>query len=112
MPETVPHTNAEDSAETDHTPDKFLQTGDGIISAWIGSSTATLVASGTSVASPHVAGVAVLYLEHHQNASPYTVGNAIISNATTGVLTEIHNSPNRLLHSVFSQGEGSNDALA
>jgi subtilisin family serine protease len=85
--------------------------GDGIISAWIGSSTATLVASGTSMASPHVAGVAVLYLEHHQNASPYTVGNAILSNATTGVLTEIHNSPNRLLHSVFSQGAGSNNAF-
>jgi hypothetical protein len=85
--------------------------GDGITSAWIGSDTATVTISGTSMASPHVAGVAVLYLEGHQSASPYTVGNAIISNATTGVLSDIFNSPNRLLYSVFTQGVGSNNAM-
>ncbi|MDQ3803395.1 MAG: S8 family serine peptidase [Acidobacteriota bacterium] len=86
--------------------------GDGITSAWIGSDVATNTISGTSMAAPHVAGVAVLYLEHNQSASPATVGNALISNATVGIVGDPGpGSPNRLLHSVFSQGAGSNNAL-
>lgn len=72
--------------------------GSSIKSAWHTGDTATNTISGTSMASPHVAGVAALYLHKNGNQTPATVRNAIVSNATTGVLTSIGtNSPNRLL---------------
>ncbi len=49
--------------------------------------TATNTISGTSMAAPHVAGVAALYLEGNTGASPATVRNAIVDTATTGVLS-------------------------
>lgn len=63
--------------------------------------------SGTSMAAPHVAGAAALYLQAHPWASPAEVEAALIAGATTGVLnsnsqTPNHigaNSPNRLLYS-------------
>ena len=78
--------------------------GSGITSAWRTSNTATNTISGTSMASPHVAGVAALYLSISGNggASPSTVASAIISNATTGVVGNAGSgSPNRLVHSRF-----------
>lgn len=77
--------------------------GSSITSAWHTSDTATNTISGTSMASPHVAGVAALYLQSNPNASPSTVFNAIINGATTGVLTSIGTgSPNRLLYSLIT----------
>jgi subtilisin family serine protease len=78
--------------------------GSSITSAWRTSNTATNTISGTSMASPHVAGVAALYLSISGNsgASPSTVASAIINNATTGVVGNAGSgSPNRLLHSRF-----------
>ena len=76
--------------------------GSGILSAWWTSTTATATLSGTSMASPHVAGVAALYKQANPSASASTVRNAIVNNATTGVLTGIGTgSPNRLLYSRF-----------
>jgi subtilisin family serine protease len=67
-------------------------------------STSTM--SGTSMASPHVAGVAALYLQGSPSAAPATVASAIISNATTGVVTGAGTgSPNRLLYSVFATSQ-------
>jgi aqualysin 1 len=72
--------------------------GSSITSAWRTSNTATNTISGTSMASPHVAGVAALYLAGNTGASPATVANALIANATTGVVTGAGTgSPNRLL---------------
>ncbi|MCH1868933.1 S8 family peptidase [Nocardioides sp. CFH 31398] len=71
--------------------------GSDITSAWIGSSTATRTISGTSMASPHVAGVAAQYLQVNRGASPSTVTNAILGNATSGVVSGTNGSPNRLL---------------
>jgi subtilisin family serine protease len=76
--------------------------GSGILSAWWTSTTATATLSGTSMASPHVAGVAALYKQVNPSASAATVRNAIVNNATTGVLSGIGTgSPNRLLYSLF-----------
>jgi aqualysin 1 len=81
--------------------------GSSITSAWYTSNTATNTISGTSMASPHVAGVAALYLQANSSASPATVSSAIVNNATTGVVTSAGTgSPNRLLYSLFGGGSG------
>jgi len=76
--------------------------GVNITSAWYTSTTATNTISGTSMASPHVAGAAALYLQLHTTASPATVRSALTNAATTGRLTSIGSgSPNRLLYSLL-----------
>ena len=76
--------------------------GSGILSSWFSSDTATATLSGTSMASPHVAGVAALYKQFSPGASSTTVRNAIVNNATTNVVTSAGTgSPNRLLYSLF-----------
>lgn len=76
--------------------------GSSILSAWYTSNTATATLSGTSMASPHVAGVAALYKQANPSASATTVRNAIVNNATTGVISNAGSgSPNRLLYSLF-----------
>ncbi|MEU7567755.1 S8 family peptidase [Streptomyces fradiae] len=73
--------------------------GSSITSAWNNSDTATSTISGTSMASPHVAGAAALYLANNRNATPDQVATALTSSATTGVVTNPGTgSPNRLLY--------------
>ena len=55
--------------------------GSGITSAWIGSSAASATISGTSMASPHVAGVAARILSAYPSASPSTVTSMILGQA-------------------------------
>ena len=74
--------------------------GVSILSAWLNGSTA--FASGTSMASPHVAGVAALYLEVDRYAAPQRVREAIRQNATLGRLANVGwSSPNLLVNSNF-----------
>ncbi|HEY0005341.1 MAG TPA: S8 family peptidase [Pyrinomonadaceae bacterium] len=81
--------------------------GSSITSSWSTSDTATNTISGTSMATPHVTGVAALYLQNNPAASPSTVASAITSTATTGHLTGIGTgSPNRLLYSLLTTGGG------
>jgi subtilisin family serine protease len=76
--------------------------GEVISMAWVGSTTATNVAGGTSYASPHVAGIAALYLHAHPTATPYQVRAAILANATANALTSVPaNTPNLLAYSGF-----------
>jgi subtilisin family serine protease len=73
--------------------------GSAITSAWHSSDSATNSVNGTSMAAPHVAGAAALYLSGHTAAVPSTVRSAIVSNATTGKVTSPGTgSANRLLY--------------
>jgi len=72
--------------------------GVSIISTWFGSTTATNTISGTSMASPHVAGLAALMLQLNGALTPAQLASAIATNATTGIITSAgRNTPNRLV---------------
>jgi aqualysin 1 len=72
--------------------------GSSITSTWSTSNTATNTISGTSMATPHVAGAAARYLQTNRSASPATVRNALVADATLNVLTGIPSgTANRLL---------------
>lgn len=63
------------------------------------SDTATATMSGTSMASPHVAGIAALHLASTPSATPSVINTAVINAATTGVVADVSGSPNRLAYS-------------
>jgi aqualysin 1 len=72
--------------------------GQGILSAWRTSDTATNTISGTSMATPHVAGVAARFLQNNTGASPATVRNELVAQATLNHLSGIPSgTANRLL---------------
>jgi hypothetical protein len=74
--------------------------GHNILSLGTSSDTATRTLSGTSMASPYVAGVVALFLETDPSADPETVADMITASATNGILTNIgHQSPNSLIYS-------------
>ncbi len=69
-----------------------------ITSAWIGSgSTETNTISGTSMATPHVAGVAALYLQSNPGAKPLDVREALYTATTKGIVTSSRTTNNHLL---------------
>ena len=81
--------------------------GSSITSASASSTTGSALLSGTSMASPHVAGAAALYLQDNPAATPAAVASAIINSATTGKVTSPGSgSPNRLLYSPLTTGGG------
>jgi len=80
-----------------------------ITSTWIGSPTAINTISGTSMASPHTAGVAALLLEEYPSAAPDDIAQLITSTATPDIIDlqckvfgTCRNSPNTLLFSPCS----------
>lgn len=69
-----------------------------ILSTWIGSNVATNVISGTSMASPHVAGVIALYLAE-ADYTPDELKKKIIEDATSGLLANVPmKTPNKLVN--------------
>lgn len=75
--------------------------GSGITSAWNTSDSATNTISGTSMASPHVTGVAALALAANTAASPGAVVSFLTANASANRLTAIGSgSPNLLVYSL------------
>lgn len=85
--------------------------GVNIISDWNTSNTATASLSGTSMSSPHVAGVAGLYLGANPTSTPAQVASALVTNATNGaIITPIGlpGTPNKLIYMGFIGGGGGN----
>jgi subtilisin family serine protease len=73
-----------------------------ITSASYRSDTGTAVMSGTSMASPHVAGAAALVLGAHPAYTPAQVRDALVNNATTGLISSPGSgSPNKLMYTGF-----------
>lgn len=71
--------------------------GSAIVSDFLGGTTMSL--SGTSMASPHFAGVAVLYKATFGDQPSTTVSSWIVSNSTSGVITgNPAGTPNKLLY--------------
>ncbi|MEM0963983.1 MAG: S8 family serine peptidase, partial [Bacteroidota bacterium] len=68
-----------------------------IRSAWYTSNTATTAISGTSMASPHVAGAAALVLAGSPGASPVTVNAAVLGAVTDNAVGNARSANNDLL---------------
>ena len=70
------------------------------------------VLSGTSMASPHVAGVSALCLERNPGATPLEVASCVVGNSTRDKLTSIGDgSPNRLLYARGERAMGASSSL-
>jgi subtilisin family serine protease len=94
----------------------FYAPGQGIVSASNASNTAAATADGTSMAAPHAAGAAALYLASHPTAGVAQVHDAVVFNSTVDRITGLTSccgsagqSTNRLLHSLIQPpGPGTN----
>jgi PKD repeat protein len=89
----------------------ILAPGVGVQSAWYTSNTATNTISGTSMASPHVAGVIALYLDANPGHSPAQVSNALRNNAVLNTInlhtrSQNNGTANRFLNMTFIGGGG------
>jgi len=84
---------------------KVLAPGSLITSAWYTSNTATNTISGTSMASPHVAGVAALILGNNPTATPAVVQSTLVAQASSDEIdlacstAACRVTPNKLLYS-------------
>ncbi|HCA86530.1 MAG TPA: peptidase S8 [Streptomyces sp.] len=75
----------------------ILAPGSSITSAWNTGDSASNTISGTSMATPHVAGAAAVYLAGHRTAGPAQVSDALTSAAASNKISGNLFSPNLLL---------------
>lgn len=73
--------------------------GVNITSDWNTSDTASATLSGTSMATPHTAGVAALYLQKYPLATPKQVSDALYALTTKYIVTNSNSTNNHLLFS-------------
>jgi subtilisin family serine protease len=84
--------------------------GDEITGAWVGGTDVTKTISGTSMASPHVAGAAALFVAQNKAATPAQVHDGLIECATPDVVTGPGTgSPNKLLFTECKGGPSDPD---
>ncbi|AUI86081.1 alkaline serine protease [Vibrio azureus] len=76
--------------------------GSDIKSAWYDGGYKTI--SGTSMATPHVAGVAALYLQENNSLSPQQVSDLLVSRATDSKISDTKGTANKLLYSLTGNG--------
>ena len=80
---------------------KLYAPGSAISSAWNSSATASNTLSGTSMASPHVAGVVALALQARPKSTPAEVAQFLLDNATPNKLVQVpQGSPNKLVYAL------------
>ncbi|WP_237774677.1 S8 family serine peptidase [Actinosynnema sp. ALI-1.44] len=84
--------------------------GVGIVSSHHTSDTASTTMQGTSMASPHVAGAAALWLAEHPYDTPGLVGAALAANATLGTVGDPAGSPNEIVNTRLPSGVVDHDA--
>jgi subtilisin family serine protease len=70
-------------------------------SAWWLTDTSTNTISGTSMATPHVTGVAALYLQGNPTATAQQVRDALYSLTTKNIVTSAQSANNHLLFTNF-----------
>ncbi|HXU12502.1 MAG TPA: S8 family peptidase [Candidatus Binatia bacterium] len=75
--------------------------GVNITSAWWLTDTSTNIISGTSMATPHVAGVAALYLQGNPGATSQQVRDALFNLTTKNIVTNAQSANNHLLFTSF-----------
>jgi subtilisin family serine protease len=68
---------------------------------WSGDGSYTLSASGTSMAAPHVAGIAALYLETNPDVTPLDLHAEIVNNSTKNTVSNVPSGTNHLAHSLW-----------
>src|SRR5690606_2250124 len=78
--------------------------GVSITSAWYTGTNATNTISGTSMATPHTAGVAALYLEANPGATPAALRTALYDATTKGIVQSSNTTNNHLLYSLLDGG--------
>ncbi|MEV4535007.1 S8 family peptidase [Asanoa sp. NPDC049518] len=105
---TVGNTNSSDARNGSSNYGSCLDIfapGTSIVSASYSSNTGSATMTGTSMASPHTAGAAAVYLRLNPSATPAQVRDALVNNASTGKVTSPGSgSPNRLLYTGFMNG--------
>ncbi|HSL17740.1 MAG TPA: S8 family serine peptidase [Methylomirabilota bacterium] len=83
--------------------------GSYITSAWYTSISATNTISGTSMATPHTAGAAALFLETTPGASAQDVRDFLYAETTKGIVTSSSTANNHLLYTLFDGGGSTNN---
>lgn len=108
---SMTNTDAESSFSNHGTCTNIFAPGSAITSTWIGSNYAVNTISGTSMASPHVAGVMCKMAGRSAGADdPNSIARALVDTATDGVLTGVGPfSPNKLL---FAACDAATDKVA